>query len=1426
MKVLLRLNAALLVLALSLTLVSPAFAATLVVDGGVGCDDSDGDPFYCTIQAAIDAASNGDIITVAAGTYTELVTVNKEVTITGVGDEDDDSVNTILTWPAGSGDIVTITANNVTLNNLRIDHNEDPLVDNSANIRLGTVNNVAFNGITSTEARNGLLVGSSVTVDGLTVADSHFDGNREAWYFAKEDESSNPHTVKNVLVTNTTFNENTNKGIYVEKLEDAVFDGIEMTDTGTNAAYGFNNGIDINLKWAAYANITIQNSTFTNTGMLGTGNQMFHGAIAIKARDQGSYGGTPASLSGVTIDNVVISGGQNGIRFGEPHGANPYQAGMGLVVVSNSSITGVAGDALINETQGDITATSNWWGSADGPEHAGNTYNVATQGGSIAGNGDGDDVSYVPWLNAAPPGGVSFTPVTNGVLDYSSIQAAIDAAGNGDTITVASGTYVETLIFSDATEENLTIVGETPSLPIVDGGAKFANTVAKGGLTLQNLYFKGSAEGGTRIIWNANSAAVNDFSLVNSVLDGEGVDGRQGISGNLFGGSFTVTGTEFKDIYGFSVLDIDSSSDYSPLGGNGLPLTTVTFADNWIHDVDGSIALRGHTPTRTTLVEVYGNTWEDIGGNVPGTDDHWAAIEINHAVQLNMYDNVITGVVQSINSDGQVMQLWDIGTMDIHDNAFSDSVMGIVIFGGDAGNPYGGPWAIPGGSMYNNSFENLGFFAIGVDPGASGGPLDASSNWWNSDDGPSHASNTFNVSTQGEVLGDDVTFVPWLNAAPPGGIDFAPVTNGLSDYSSIQAAIDDAATGNTINAAAGTYTELVTVDEELTINGAGDGADDTLNTIVTWPAGSGTLITISADNITLQDIRFDHNEDPLVDNSANIAFGVSVTNITFNRITSTEARNGLLVGDDITVDGLTIDGSHFDGNRESWYLSKETDASNPHTVKNVLVTNTTFNDNTNKGIYAEKLEDAVFDNIEVTNSGTNPAYGFNNGIDINLKWAAYANITIQNSTVTDSGLLGSAVNPLFAAGITIKARDQGGYAGTPASLSGVTIDNVTVTGGQNGIRFGEPQGANPLQAAITDLQIIDSSFYDNVVFGLSNQTAGLINAEGTWWGDASGPYDDSTVLPDACALPLENPAGLGDQVSGCVDYSPWSGMLPDQVTLVSPAHYALSNDYTPTFDWNDASNAEYYQLQVSTDPGFGTTELDVNNIIPSTYTPGSDLASRTIFYWRVRGYNEDDAPGAWSATRMVRTALMPPTLLLPLNNSLQHDRTPLFRWQNVLGTPDYEIQISRFVNFSSSEVSETVTTGVTFTPTSDLVANRTYYWHVRGVGGAFGPSDWSEVFTFREAMLPPTLQWPHDGAPLTDRTPFFNWTNVGGASGYMIQISTVSNFSTIVKQSNTVNSEYTMPTNLARFVTYYWRVRANGTNGPSDWSVVRDFEIQ
>lgn len=75
--------------------------------------------------------------------------------------------------------------------------------------------------------------------------------------------------------------------------------------------------------------------------------------------------------------------------------------------------------------------------------------------------------------------------------DYSTIQEAVDAANLGDTILVANGTYTENVIVY---KDNLTLLGESPTTTIIDGGAigevvyVTASNIYISGFTMQHGY--------------------------------------------------------------------------------------------------------------------------------------------------------------------------------------------------------------------------------------------------------------------------------------------------------------------------------------------------------------------------------------------------------------------------------------------------------------------------------------------------------------------------------------------------------------------------------------------------------------------------------------------------------------------------------------------------------------------------------------------------------------------------------------------------------------------------------------------------------------------------------------------------------------------------------------------------------------------------
>lgn len=178
-----------------------------------------------------------------------------------------------------------------------------------------------------------------------------------------------------------------------------------------------------------------------------------------------------------------------------------------------------------------------------------------------------------------------------------------------------------------------------------------------------------------------------------------------------------------------------------------------------------------------------------------------------------------------------------------------------------------------------------------------------------------------------------------------------------------------------------------------------------------------------------------------------------------------------------------------------------------------------------------------------------------------------------------------------------------------------------------------------------------------------------------------------------------------------------------------------------------------------------------------------------------------------------------PGAVSPANGGLTTDYTPTLKWTNT-GTT-YDIEIATDPSFGAYIIdSNTGFAGNTYTLGVILDPAKTYYWHVKAYDGT-GNSGWSNTFTFRTAVEPPTLTDPADSSTLQNNRPTFKWTTVLNATGYNLQVSQTSLFSTVILNVTLpyTSTEYTPAADLTANATLYWRVRTlNGTYGPSDWS--------
>ncbi|MBW2312210.1 MAG: DUF1566 domain-containing protein [Deltaproteobacteria bacterium] len=128
----------------------------------------------------------------------------------------------------------------------------------------------------------------------------------------------------------------------------------------------------------------------------------------------------------------------------------------------------------------------------------------------------------------------------------------------------------------------------------------------------------------------------------------------------------------------------------------------------------------------------------------------------------------------------------------------------------------------------------------------------------------------------------------------------------------------------------------------------------------------------------------------------------------------------------------------------------------------------------------------------------------------------------------------------------------------------------------------------------------------------------------------------------------------------------------------------------------------------------------------------------------------------------------------------------------------------------------------------DINGNVLYRGETSGVtvtAGQTADAGTIEVEPFSPPFNPPTLISPTDGATVTSGSYSFEWESVTGASGYQIQVSTDSNFTSTVIDETLSTASYT-PTTALSAVTYYWRVRAEESSGDQGaWSVVWSFTV-
>lgn len=289
-------------------------------------------------------------------------------------------------------------------------------------------------------------------------------------------------------------------------------------------------------------------------------------------------------------------------------------------------------------------------------------------------------------------------------------------------------------------------------------------------------------------------------------------------------------------------------------------------------------------------------------------------------------------------------------------------------------------------------------------------------------------------------------------------------------------------------------------------------------------------------------------------------------------------------------------------------------------------------------------------------------------------------------------------------------------------------------------------------------------------------------------------------------------------------------VLPQRVYAIRPTNGITINPINIRLDWEAASGAETYTVQVSTSSSFSSYAVNQSGI-KELYLNINNLNSNTLYYWRVRAVNRT-GNGAYSngnlsfRTGPFNQAPAQIALLSPAHDSNLFSTSISFSWTKDPIAKGYTFQLSTREDFSSfvTNVSNITSTSRTV---SGLQSNTQYFWRVWASNEA-GNSPMSEVRKVRSATYSgrpaaTTLLSPSNNAVVGSVDIAFTWNNQPNSNAYRLEVSEFSNFSSLTYSRSSIPGTTWIVPSLPQNKTFYWRIRTSNPAGTGSYSEIWRF---
>ena len=376
----------------------------------------------------------------------------------------------------------------------------------------------------------------------------------------------------------------------------------------------------------------------------------------------------------------------------------------------------------------------------------------------------------------------------------------------------------------------------------------------------------------------------------------------------------------------------------------------------------------------------------------------------------------------------------------------------------------------------------------------------------------------------------------------------------------------------------------------------------------------------------------------------------------------------------------------------------------------------------------------------------------------------------------------------------VRALDADGTAGAWSSVVSVTYKQIlpapTVTGGNDSqgrptLKWNAVSGAAKYEVYRARSRSGDYIKYSTVT--------------GTSYTNTSYIENGNTYYYKVRALKSDGTAGAWSSIVSVTYRAASTGTLP--APSVTGGNDSQGR---PTLTWNAVSGAAKYEVYRARSKS--GDYIKYSTVTGTSYTNTSYIENGNTYYYKVRALDADGTAGAWSS---IVSVTYKQTLSAPaVTGGNDSQGRPTLKWNAVSGAAKYEVYRARSKDGDYTKYS--TTTGTAYTNSSYLTSGATYYYKVRALdaNGNAGPYSAVVSVTCRLKLTAPTVT----GGTDSQGRPTLKWNAVSGAAKYEVYRAR-SKDGDYIKYSTVTGTSYTNTSYLANGTTYYYKVRALGSDG-------------